>query len=470
MKTNSTEKFSKIYDLAIIGAGPGGYTAAILGARLGLNTLLIEKEKKIGGTCLLKGCIPTKFLLRVADIYSQASKAQLIGLSFNQVQINPELIYKEKQRIISLLAHGLKHTVTTAGAKIICQEAKIIDKNHIHLVSNKDNIWAKNIIIATGSIPASLPGIEVDKRYVVTTDEALELKRVPRSIGIVGAGSSGVEFAFIYSKFGSKVILIEILDRILPTMERELSSTLHKVMERQGIKIFLQSKIEEIKRDDTKLKLKILRNERERIEREVELLLLSAGRIPFTKGLGFDSFKIDMDAAGYIKVDSYMRTSISGIYAVGDVVRSPQLAHVAMAEAEVAVKHIAKKEAREIDYNIIPVCVYSSPELASVGLKAEEAKEQGIQIKEKHFYLSQNGMACIHGARQGFIKIIAEKRSNRILGVHIIGEKASELIGEAVLAIKGEFSVEQLAETIHPHPTIAESLQDAARTFDLSLT
>lgn len=447
------------FDIAILGAGSGGYVASIRAAQMGARVLLIEKDE-LGGTCLNRGCIPTKSYLSDIKTYKRVKSSDLF-LNGSKVSIDlKKMVFRKNQVVetakkgISLLLESQKITVLK-GVGTFSSSKKIRVSSH-----GKGQVYeAQNIIIATGSQVASLPGIRIDGNRILSSDDVVNLKNVPEDILIIGGGVIGVEFATIFNWLGARVTILEMLPQIVSSEDEEVIRGLKLLLERQGIKILTNAKV--LKAFAKKGKTEIVAEREAKEERlSAEKILIAVGRVPNTDGLNLDKMGIKMEGK-FIKVNSRMETNINGIYAIGDVIGKVMLAHAASAEGIVAVENILGK-VREIDYQKIPSCIYTFPEVASVGLNESEARQKGYGIQVGKFPYLNNGKALAMGEADGFVKIVAEKELGRILGVHILGENATDLIGECLLALNVEASIEDLGEVIKGHPTLSEALTEAA--------
>jgi len=459
------------YDVAILGSGPAGYTAAIRAGQYGLKTALIEKDPVLGGTCLHVGCIPTKALLFNAELWDHLKEAKEYGIEgVDARKLNWAAIQERKSKIVTKHTKGLdflmkKNKVETvrgygkltgpAQAGVFNIEVKAGD-------GKTSTIKAKNVILASGSEARMIPGLEAGER-VLTNIEILGLPEIPKSLVIVGAGAVGVEFASIFRSFGSEVTILEMLPRLVPIEDEDISKELARVYRKRGINFHTGAKVEKIDQMKSGIAVTfIVDGKQQKIE--AERILIAVGRKPRTDGVGLDKTKIKPDR-GFIKTDQWMQTAEPGIYAIGDIVLgTPQLAHVGAMEGIVAVTKIARKEGKPIDLLKIPNCTYCHPEIGSVGLTEAKAKEAGHTVKVGKFPFTANSRASIVGQHEGFIKIVSDVEYGEILGVHIIGPQATELIAEAVTAMELEATVEDLMWTIHAHPTLAEAMLDASNS------
>ncbi|MGH9868269.1 MAG: dihydrolipoyl dehydrogenase [Candidatus Polarisedimenticolia bacterium] len=450
-----------IYDLVVIGSGPGGYVAAVRAARIGLKTAIVEKDPVFGGTCLWRGCIPTKALLENAAVYDQARHGKEFGLRLGEVSLDFGAVMQRKTKIVRKLGKGVEGLITRNSITPYQGHGRIAGSGRV-TVTGKDGksttMQTKNVLLATGSVPRMLPGLTEDGRRVVSSDGVLELQEVPRSLVVLGAGAVGVEFASIYHRFGSQVTIVEMLPRAVPLEDEEISKELEKIFRKQGITIHTSTKAEGFEVGAAGVKVKLAS-----ATLEADVLLVAVGRRPLTDDVGLDTVpRVKVDR-GYVQVDGFMRTGEPGVYAIGDVVPTPLLAHVASAEGILAVEHMAGREVRPINYDHVPNATYCEPEIASVGLTEARAKERGYDVKTGHFAFTHSSKAPILGDTDGFVKIVSEARHGELLGMHVIGPRATEMIAEAGIALTTEATVEELHRTIHAHPTLSEAVPEAAR-------
>jgi dihydrolipoamide dehydrogenase len=455
-----------IYDVAILGGGPAGYTAAIRAGQYGLKVALIEKSEKLGGTCLHVGCIPTKSLLFNAEVYDHLKHAKEYGIDgLGEGQLNWQTILDRKNQIITKHVKGLDFLMRKNKVTVVPGFGKLTGpaKNGVLTVSvdgkGATSVQAKNVILATGSDAKMLPGLKADDT-ILTNIEILSLKQIPKSLAIIGAGAVGVEFGSIFRSFGSEISIIEFLPRTVPNEDEEVSKELTRVFKKRGIDINVGAKVETVEKTKTGAKVTFTASDGKKVEKEAEKVLVAVGRAPRTDGIGLETTKIKPER-GFIKVNEWMQTDEPGIYAIGDIVAGlPQLAHTgAMAGMVVAAK-ITGKYARPIRRERIPACTYTEPQIGSVGLTETQAKEKGYTVKVGKFPFSANSKASIVGSHEGFVKVIADSKYEEILGVHIIGPQATELIAEAVTAMELEATVDEMMFTIHAHPTLAEAMLD----------
>ncbi|MFL6442223.1 MAG: dihydrolipoyl dehydrogenase [Candidatus Sulfotelmatobacter sp.] len=459
-----------IYDIAFIGSGPAGYTGAIRAGQYGLKTALIEKDGFLGGTCLHVGCIPTKALLFNAELWDHLKDAKEFGIEgVDARKLNWAAIQDRKNKIVSKHTKGLDFLMKKNKVETIKGYGKLTGpaQNGVHTVEITDDgkttqLKAKNIILATGSEARMIPGLEVSDR-ILTNIEILSLKEIPTSLVIVGAGAVGVEFASIYRSFDCEVTIVEMLPRLVPVEDEEVSKELARVYRKRGINFHTSAKVEKVDKTKTGVAVTItVEGKQQKIE--ADKILIAIGRKPRTQNIGLERTKIKPERE-FIKTDSWMQTAEPGVYAVGDIVLgTPQLAHVGAMEALVAVAKIAGKTAKPVNPERIPGATYCHPEIGSVGLTETQAREAGYNLKIGKFPFTANSRASIVGQHEGFIKIVADADYGEILGVHIIGPQATELIAEAVAAMEMEATVEDLMWTIHAHPTLAEAMLDASNS------
>lgn len=452
------------FDVAIIGSGPGGYVAAIRAAQLGLKAAVIEKDSRYGGTCLLRGCIPTKALLRDAHLFQEIKRAKQQGLfKTGDVEIDWGKIQDRKNDIVDKNAKGVDFLFRKNKVTVFKGYGTILSATTISVKGDgaPAEVNAKNIIVATGSEAKSLPGYNFDEKSILSNVGVLDLKDVPKSMLIVGCGAVGVEFASIYNSFGTKVTLIEVLPNLVPLEDEEISKELKRVFTKKGIEVYTKGKLESAQARDGAVDVTFQTEKGEAKKYTVDKMLMATGRGPNSANIGLDKLGVVMER-GFVKVNRHMETSVKGIYAIGDVTPSPLLAHVAMQEGIVAVEKIAGKHPVPIKYNQVPACTYCDPQVASVGLTEAKAKEAGHNVKVGKFPFTAVAKAKIEDASEGFVKIVADAEYGEILGVHMIGNTVTEMIAEAVAAIALEGTVADLVNTIHAHPTLAEATHEAS--------
>jgi dihydrolipoamide dehydrogenase len=464
------------YDVVVIGAGTGGYVAAIRAAQLGLTVSVVEKQKALGGTCLIWGCIPTKALLEHAHALKVARAAKewgLAGVDPATVRLDMPAVHARKDKIVAGLTGGIELLFKKNKIEWIKGTARLMGGKTVEVTLNgggTQNLTArKEVIVATGSVPRSVPGIEPDGKKIIFSDEAIHLAEVPKTIGILGSGAVGVEFASIFKSYGSEVTVIELLPRLVPGEDESISAELEKNFKRRGIKVLTGTKVTAAKVGSKGVDLDMaIGNTAQGGKTQtlsVDVLLVATGRGPVTEGVGADTVGLKLDR-GYVVVDELFRTNVAGISAIGDVITMGgphyQLAHVSSMEGVILAERIAGQAVRPINYDHVPRCTYCDPEIGSVGLTEAQAKEHGYEVRVGSFPFKALGRARMAAETDGFVKIVADKKYDEVLGVHIIGPRATELIAEAVLALRLECTVEELVKTIHAHPTMSEAVGEAA--------
>lgn len=454
------------YDLVVIGAGPGGYVAAIRAAQLGMKVACIDKRGTLGGTCLNIGCIPSKALLQSSEKFAELGHGLARhGISVGAPQLDLAAMMANKDKVVSDLTNGVAYLFRKNKVTAITGSARLAGKGIVEVKANgsaAQKFEAKNIIIATGSEPTPLPGLAVDEERIVSSTGALAFGKVPKRLTVVGGGYIGLELGSVWQRLGAEVTVIEFLDRIVPAMDREIGQQLHKVLEKQGIRFRLGTKVvgAEAKKSDVVLKISPAAGGKTETL-ATDAVLVAIGRRPHTEGLGLSEIGVEIDNIGRIKTDGHFRTNVAGIYAIGDVIAGPQLAHKAEDEG-VAAAEIIAGQAGHVNYGAIPAVVYTAPEVASVGRTEEELKDSGVLYKVGKFPFTANPRARVMGATDGVVKILADAKTDRILGVHIIGAEAGTMIHEAVVAIEFGASAEDLARICHAHPTLNEAVREAA--------
>lgn len=463
------------YDLVVLGGGTGGYVAAIRASQLGLKTAIVEKSK-LGGTCLHKGCIPSKALLRSAEVFATAKKSEEFGVVTGDVTLNFGKVQERKNNIVEQLHKGVQHLMKQGKIDVYEGIGRILGPSifspmpgtiSVEQNNGEDNamLIPKNVIVATGSRPRSLPGLEIDGDVVMTSDEALQLESLPKSIIIVGGGVIGIEWASMLADFGVEVTVIEYADRIIPTEDKEISKEMQRLFKKRKVNVVTSAKVlpETLQKGDGVTISAEVKGEAK--EFKAEKMLVSVGRMANVEGIGIENTEIQIDK-GVIVTNEFYQTKESHIYAIGDVIGGLQLAHVASHEGIVAVEHIAGEKPEPIDYRLISKCIYSSPEVASVGYTEDEAKEKGFNVKVGKFSFRAIGKALVFGESDGFVKMIADQDTNDILGVHMIGPHVTDMISEAGLAQVLDATPWEVAHTIHPHPTLSEAIGEAALAVD----
>jgi len=466
------ERVANEYDVVVVGAGTGGYVAAIRAAQLGLKVAVVEKQKALGGTCLIWGCIPTKALLEHAHALKVAQSAKewgLTGIDGANVGIDMVAVHARKDKMVSGLTGGIEMLFKKNKIDWIKGTARLSGKQGVdvtlHDGARQSLTATKEIIVATGSTPRSVPGIEVDRKTIIFSDEAIHLPYVPKSIAIMGSGAVGVEFASIFKSYGSDVTVIELLPRLVPGEDEAVSAELERTFKKRGIKVMTGSKVTSAKAGAKGVDIEVQAGDGKSHKLSYDLLLVATGRGPVTEGLDAEALGLKMDR-GYIVVDSLFKTSVPGISAIGDVITMGgphyQLAHVSSMEGILLAERIAGHAVQPINYDHVPRCTYTEPEIGSVGLTEAQAKQQGHEVRIGTFPFRALARARMAGETDGFVKIVAEKKYDEILGVHIIGPRATELVAEAVVALRMEVTVEELIKTMHAHPTMSEAVGEAA--------
>lgn len=448
------------YDVVVIGAGIGGYASAIRSSQLGMKVALIEKQE-IGGTCLNRGCIPTVALATVANLLDKIRHAERYGIKTENVEVDFDEIKSRREVIVNRLSQGVKYLLKKNRVEIFEGFGRIKSRNQVSIEKNGEEkiIATKNIIVASGSRPKTLPTIPLDGEKIIAPENSFNLKEVPKELSIIGGGILGVEFAQIFHLLGANVTILERSRRILPYFDEEISITLSRILKRSGIKIFTNVTSESVNVENNEINITFYADEK-KCSITADKVMVAVGREPNSENLGLENVEVSLKN-GFIKVDEHMRTDVPNIYAVGDVTGGKMFAHVALAEGIVAAENIAGME-MSIDRKATPICVYTMPEIASVGLTEEEAVKLGHKVSVGKFPYMANGRAITLDEREGFVKIIAEKETDEILGVHIIGSDATNLISEAVVAIKLECTSEELSRIMHPHPTLSEAIMEAS--------
>jgi len=458
------------FDVVVIGSGTGGYVAAIRAAQLGLRTAVVERAPVLGGTCLNWGCIPTKALLEHAHALKVAQEWKEWGLTIGQAAVGIDMnqVQARKDRIVKGLTGGIELLFKKHKIEWIKGSGRLAGKGTVEVTEGqKQTLTARQqIVVATGSQPRSVPGIELDRKRIITSDEAIGLTDVPRSIVILGSGAVGVEFGSIFRRFGSEVTIVELLPRLVPVEDEAVSAELEKSFKKQGIKVLTGTKVTSAKPGASGVDLEAQTPDGKTTKLSGEYLLVATGHGPVTSGLGAEDLKLQMDR-GYIRVDREFRTNVEGVSAIGDVITfdtpgHPQLAHLSSAEGVALAERIAGREFRPINYDQVPGCTYCDPEIGSVGLTEKDAQARGYEVNSGTFKFGVLGRARIAGETEGFVKIVFEKKYDEILGVHMIGPRSTELVAEATLALRLECTVEELVRTIHAHPTMSEAVGEAA--------
>ena len=457
------------FDVIVIGGGPGGYVCAIRAAQLGLKTACVESRGTLGGTCLNVGCIPSKSLLNMSESYHKAHKEfQSQGIEFSDLKLNLDKMMSSKNKSVQTLTKGIeflfkKNKVTyLKGKGVLFSENDVV----VYEGEKKTSYKSKNIVLATGSAPSSLPGIEIDEQNIVSSTGALEFKEVPKNFAVIGGGVIGLEMGSVWSRLGSNVTVLEYLDHITPGMDKEVSSEFLKILTKQGIKFKLSSKVTAVTNKGNQVEVSFENNQTSQKEvLLVDKVLVSVGRKPYTEGLNLNKLGIKKDPQGRIEVNEKLQSSIKNIYAIGDIIKGPMLAHKAEEEG-IAVAEIIAGQAGHVNYNTIPGVIYTSPEVAVIGKTEEELKKENINYKVGKFPFLANSRAKVNNQPDGFVKILAESKTDRVLGVHMIGPHTGDLIAEMGLAMEFGASAEDIARTCHAHPTYTEAVKEAALAID----
>jgi dihydrolipoamide dehydrogenase len=457
------------FDVIVIGGGPGGYVCAIRAAQLGLKTACVESRGTLGGTCLNVGCIPSKSLLNMSESYHKAHKEfQSQGIEFSDLKLNLDKMMSSKNKSVQTLTKGIeflfkKNKVTyLKGKGVLFSENDVV----VYEGEKKTSYKSKNIVLATGSAPSSLPGIEIDEQNIVSSTGALEFKEVPKNFAVIGGGVIGLEMASVWSRLGSNVTVLEYLDHITPGMDKEVSSEFLKILTKQGIKFKLSSKVTAVTNKGNQVEVSFEKYQTSQKEMLlVDKVLVAVGRKPYTEGLNLNKLGIKKDPQGRIEVNEKLQSSIKNIYAIGDIIKGPMLAHKAEEEG-IAVAEIIAGQAGHVNYNTIPGVIYTSPEVAVIGKTEEELKKENINYKVGKFPFLANSRAKVNNEPDGFVKILAESKTDRVLGVHMIGPHTGDLIAEMGLAMEFGASAEDIARTCHAHPTYTEAVKEAALAVD----
>ena len=459
-----SEKFQAI----VIGGGPGGYVCAIRLSQLGIKTACVESRGSLGGTCLNIGCIPSKSLLNLSENFHKVKHFSNLGIEISAVKLNLEKMMKNKDKVVTILTKGIeflfkKNKVTHfkgTGSFKSATQVSIIDDKKKETIIDSDKI-----IISTGSEPISLPGVKFDEKVIVSSTGALALSKVPKKMVIVGAGYIGLEMGSVWSRLGSEVHVVEFLDHITPGMDKEISKEFMKILQKQGINFHLQTKVNSIKKNNKRAVVSTTNRDGKKINFECNVVLVSVGRKPNTKNLNLDAIGIALDDKKRVKVDKNFQTNVKNIYAIGDVIAGPMLAHKAEEEG-IAIAELIAGQSGHVNYNIIPGVVYTSPEVASIGKTEEQLKDLNQKYKVGKFPFMANSRAKAINETDGFVKILAEEKTDKVLGVHIIGSHAGEMIAQIAIAMEFGSSSEDIARTCHAHPTFSEAIKEAALSVD----
>jgi dihydrolipoamide dehydrogenase len=449
-------------DLTVIGTGPGGYVAAVRAAQLGMKVAVVEREE-LGGICLNRGCIPTKAMLRSADLLTTMRHSADYGILAENVTFDFGKVIARRDKVVKQLTSGVGGLLKSYGVEVIRGSGQLAEGNKVKVTGQTDaTVNTRNVILATGSVPAKLPIPGADGPNVIDSDGALALTEVPKSILIIGGGAIGSEWACVFSAFGSQVTLVEMLPTLLPLEDEDMGKTLARSLQRQGVTVHTEAKLEEIAQGDDGLSVGVLTLKDGKQERvSAEKVLVGVGRKPNTTGLGLDTLGVKTDRRGFVEVDEHLRASVGSVYAIGDLTGKQLLAHLASHQGVCAAEAIAGT-GHPMDYKAVPACTYTHPEVASVGLSEKKAREAGYDVRVGRFPFQANGRALTYGEAEGLVKVVADAKYGELLGMHIIGPTASELIPEATLGIRLEATLEDITGTIHAHPTLAEAVGEAA--------
>jgi dihydrolipoamide dehydrogenase len=456
---------SILYDVAVIGSGPGGYVAAIKGSQLGLKVALIEKYSKLGGTCLHWGCIPTKALLLNAALYEKALNGKEFGILYKDINLDFRLVRARKDKLVKKLYMGVDFLMKKNKVSVFSGTGRLAAPGTVQVEGESAaEISARNIILATGSEAKLLPGLELDGRTILTNKEILDLDTVPKSLLIVGAGAVGMEFASIFSRFGTQVTVVEMLPRVLPLEDPEISEEIQKILTRRRIKFMVGARIEELRSQDDNVFAQVVDAQGKTNSLVAEKALIAVGRRPVSNDIGLENLRVATDR-GYVTIDRNMQTNVPGIFAIGDIVPTQALAHLAEHEGMLAMQYIASGHGNPINYELVPNCTFCQPEVASVGLTETAAREKGFDVVTSKFPFAALGKATILGENEGFVKLVSEKKYRQILGVHMVGPHVTELIAEAAALISLEATAAEVSHLIHPHPTVSEGIMEAAHAL-----
>ena len=457
------------FDVIVIGGGPGGYVCAIRAAQLGLKTACVESRGALGGTCLNIGCIPSKSLLNLSENFHKAKKDfNNQGIEISDIKLNIEKMMSNKNKSIQTLTKGVEFLFKKNKVTYLKGKGVLFSSNDVVVYNDnkKENFKAKNIVIATGSDVATIPGITIDEKNIVSSTGALSLDKVPKKLVVIGGGYIGLEMGSVWSRLGSEVTVIEYLDHITPGMDKEISKEFQKILNKQGIKFRLNSKVNSVYRHSNSLIVEFTDNKTLKTEKaEADKVLVAVGRKPYTEGLNLSKIGIKKDKKGRIEVNEKLQTSVNNIYAIGDVIKGPMLAHKAEDEG-IAVAEVIAGQAGHVNYDVIPGVIYTSPEVATVGKTEEQLKSEKISYKVGKFPFLANSRAKVNNETDGFVKILADDKTDKVLGVHIIGSHCGNMIAEMALAMEFGASAEDIARTCHAHPTHTEAIKEAALAVD----
>lgn len=454
-----------MFDLVIVGAGPGGYVCAIRAAQLGLKVAIIEKDKSLGGTCLNVGCIPSKALLESSEHFHAVSHdLSDHGVKIKDFSLDLSTMMKRKEKIVQGLTQGVAFLMKKNKVEVFKGTGKVLKPGQVQVTGETETqmLETKNIVLATGSVPTALPFLPFDEKKILSSTGALSIPEVPKEMVVIGGGVIGLELGSVWSRLGTKVTVLEYADRLCPVMDKQLMSGLQKILEKQGMTFLFKKKVVAGKSSSSGVEIEYQNmDDNSSAKIKADLVLVCTGRKPYSEGLGLEEIGVKKNDRGFVLVDEHLKTNIPGIYAIGDLIPGPMLAHKAEEEGVAVAEHLAG-EAGHVNYHTVPSVIYTYPEVASVGYTEEQVKEMGIPYSIGNFPFMPNGRARALGFTEGFVKIITDSRSDKIIGGHIIGPRASELLGEIVIAMEFGGSAEDLARSFHAHPTLNEVVREAA--------
>jgi dihydrolipoamide dehydrogenase len=457
------------YDLVVIGAGPGGYVAAIRAGQLGLKVACVEKDPKLGGTCLNVGCIPSKALLHSSHLFEQArDDLREHGIAVGELQLDLAAMMKRKEKVVRTMTRGIAGLFKKNHVEHVVGTARFVARDRIRVTdaaAGERELRAKHVLIASGSVPIELPGLAFDGERIVDSTDALTLPRVPGEMVVVGAGAIGLELGSVWRRLGAAVTVVELTPGVVPGADREMAKLLERSLSRQKLRFHFETRVESATLEGDRVKLGLLAADGKRSSLEADVVLVAVGRRAYAEGLGLDAIGLELDERGRIPVGDHYATAVPGVYAIGDVIAGPMLAHKAEEEGVACVERIAGI-AGHVNYDAVPSIVYTHPELAVVGLSEEAAREAGHEVRVGRFPFAANGRAKTMGETDGAVKIVADATTDRVLGVHVVGAGASDLIAEAAVAIELGASAEDLARSVHAHPTLPEAMKEAALAVD----
>lgn len=450
------------YDLIVIGSGPGGHAAAVKASELGMRIALVE-EDKIGGVCLNSGCIPSKSLIHQANIFRSKTSLEKMGILLDTTQFSYENVQLASRKTVETISKGLQFVIRQHKIPLIVGRGTISDKNTV-CINNHSYLKAKNIIVATGSKPREIPGIPIDEKTILSSTGILMTQELPKSLLIIGSGAIGIEFAHIMNSFGTKVFIIEIMDKILPFEDEEAVAILVRSFKRRGIKMITSSKVVSVEKQNDLLEATIEHPDGKHVKIQVDKILSAGGRVPNSDNIGLENVGVKTDG-GFVVVDDFYRTTQDNIYAIGDIINTPLLAHAASKEGELAVAHIAGEKISKIDSDEVPGAIYGEPQIASFGYTEQRAKQENIEYEKEVFQYRACGKAVAIEKIDGLVKILVNPNDKKIIGAHIVGSEATEIIHELLLAKKANLPVSEIADMIHAHPTLSETVMETAKRF-----